>query len=227
MLCNQQYPNRSSFPISAQHSQVHLCSPASRFKVTSLHLTQGIYGKADHAVKQLSADFIPNESNMLKYISPKLEERTNTLLVSMKTTKNNTWHRIQEQMYIQKSIADLNPTWDLGQRNLRNPICGSPYSQGDNSNLLSLSKVLVQCSGLDRKHSVDWDVRTALNETKSRTILCLSFNNTDGRSEAASGKQPMILHEGKKMPEFTQPPTACWLWMVQPGIFKHASVFSD
>lgn len=86
-------------------------------------------------MKQLSADFIPNESNMLKYISPKLEERTNTLLVSMKITNNNTWHRIQEQMYIQKSTADLNPTWDLGQHNLRNQICGSPYAQGDNSDL--------------------------------------------------------------------------------------------
>lgn len=50
---------------------------------------------------------------MLKCISPKLEEKTNTLLVSMKITihiPNNTRHRIQEKMYIQKSTADLNTT---------------------------------------------------------------------------------------------------------------------
>lgn len=104
VLCNQQYPNRSSSVIL--HSKAKLTSVLtdSRFKGTSLHLTQGIYEIADHAVKQLSADFIPSESNMLKCISPKLEERTNTLLVSMKITYNNIWHRIQEKMYIQKSI---------------------------------------------------------------------------------------------------------------------------
>lgn len=89
VLCSWHYPNRSSPPISARHSQAHLCPLASRFKRISLHLTQGIYGIADHAVKQLSADFIPSESNMLKCISPKLEEKTNTSLVSMKIKNDN------------------------------------------------------------------------------------------------------------------------------------------
>lgn len=134
--------------LSFLHSTAKLmCSPDSRFKGTSLHLTQGIYGIAGHAVKQLSADFIPSESNMLKCISPKLEERTNTLLVSMKITNNNIWHRIHEKMYIQKSILlTRNPTWDLGQHNLDNPVCGSP-------------KVIAQiCKSLSS--APDWTVST-------------------------------------------------------------------
>lgn len=130
----------------------------------------------------------------------------------------NTW----ENVHSKEHSADSKPNMRPGAAQPKQPSLWK--SQGDSSNL----QVLVQCSRLDSKHSVAWDVRTALNERKkkSTTILHLSFNNTDGRSEAASGKPLMILHEGKKMPEFIQPATARWLWVVQPGILKH-TFFSD
>lgn len=230
LLCSQQYPNKSSFPVSVQHGQVHPCLSACRFKGTCLCLTpRGIYGSADYAMEHLSAYFIPSESNMPKCISPKLKEGRNTYLIGIHQNYRQE-HMTQTTRENIHSIENCWLEYNMrleGQQGLRNQIWGSP--QGQDS--LSL-KVLVQCSELDTNHSVTWDVRIALktnkpkNKQTSRMILCRSFNSTDGRSGTQhQGNHRWFLTGGTS--GFLRPAAAGWLWVSAPWHVYKDFWFSD
>jgi len=64
-------------------------------------------------MKQLSACFISNESNMPECISPELELKTNTLLVYIKIPGKRLWHTLPEITCTQKTTADINPAQNL------------------------------------------------------------------------------------------------------------------
>lgn len=162
----------------------------------------GINGLSDHAVKQLSAYFISSESNMPKCISPKLEERTNTSSVYIKITDKNIWHRLPEKTYIQKRTADLSRTWDWrgsmaeeirSEEGLRPKATTQVYE--------SLSSALDWILITLWPKMLEWPQK---KKKKGRTILCLSFNSTDGRCETQhQGNHRWFSTGGRKHQDFS------------------------